>query len=122
MRGRKGLRGLRLRERRGLVPGAIAERAHPIRATTLSIMAVLALAACSSGGTSSRSSSADNEWGVSASPRVTTGYSIPKGGGSYKVGQPYKVADRWYYPREDRAYDRTGIASWYGKAFHGRRT
>jgi rare lipoprotein A len=40
----------------------------------------------------------------------------------YKVGRPYKVAGRWYVPREVEHYDRDGIASWYGTAFHGRRT
>jgi rare lipoprotein A len=87
------------------------------------LVAVLALAGCSSsGGGGGGSPSTESQVGVAASPRVASGYSIPKGGGAYKVGRPYKVSGRWYYPREDRAYDRTGIASWYGKAFHGRRT
>ena len=42
--------------------------------------------------------------------------------GIYKVGKPYQVKSVWYYPSEDAQYDRTGIASWYGKPFHGRRT
>jgi rare lipoprotein A len=40
----------------------------------------------------------------------------------YKVGTPYQVGGEWYYPREDYSYDETGIASWYGQAFHGDRT
>ena len=47
---------------------------------------------------------------------------MPKGGGVYKVGLPYRVGGRWYHPQEDPSYDRTGVASWYGTAFHGRRT
>ncbi len=47
---------------------------------------------------------------------------IPKGGGIYKVGAPYQIAGRWYMPREEPTYDRTGIASWYGDDFHGRKT
>lgn len=39
-----------------------------------------------------------------------------------KVGNPYKVAGVWYYPKEDPTYDRTGYASWYGKDFHGKLT
>ncbi len=39
--------------------------------------------------------------------------------GVYKVGSPYQVAGLWYYPRENSAYDETGIASWYGDQFHG---
>lgn len=64
----------------------------------------------------------DSTYGVSASPRVVRSGPIPKGGGTYKVGRPYKVAGRWYVPREDHAYDHTGIASWYGDDFHGRKT
>lgn len=51
---------------------------------------------------------------------------ISTGGGSasgaYKVGNPYKVAGRWYTPREDPYYDQVGTASWYGRKFHGRST
>ncbi len=87
------------------------------RPTTLALVAIAATG-CSQGG-----SAPDPELGVSASPRVSSGLGrTPKGGGSYKVGKPYKVAGRWYVPREDETYDETGVASWYGKAFHGRRT
>lgn len=40
----------------------------------------------------------------------------------YKVGKPYKVNGRWYHPEEDNDYEAVGIASWYGRDFHGRRT
>ena len=43
-------------------------------------------------------------------------------GGIYKVGNPYKIAGEWYYPRENTKYDNIGIASWYGPKFQGRRT
>jgi len=78
-------------------------------------IAPLALAGCSSG-------TYDGNLGVSSSPRVASGGSIPKGGGVYKVGRPYRVGGRWYHPQEDPSYDRVGTASWYGTAFHGRRT
>jgi rare lipoprotein A len=39
----------------------------------------------------------------------------------YMVGKPYTVAGRTYYPSE-RRYAAVGLASWYGDAFHGRRT
>lgn len=42
--------------------------------------------------------------------------------GIYKLGQPYQIAGRWYYPEFDPAYDRVGLASWYGVPFHGRAT
>ena len=42
--------------------------------------------------------------------------------GVYKVGQPYKIDGRWYYPEFDPNYDEVGIASWYGSDFHGHAT
>lgn len=57
------------------------------------------------------------------SPRVVQlGEPVPKGGGVYKIGNPYKIAGEWYTPKVDPYYDRRGIASWYGEEFHGRRT
>ena len=40
----------------------------------------------------------------------------------YKVGNPYQVEGKWYYPERDLNYDETGIASWYGDEFGGRLT
>jgi rare lipoprotein A len=58
-----------------------------------------------------------------ASPRVVQyGDNVPKGGGRDHVGRPYRVAGRWYTPRENPDYSATGNASWYGDAFHGRKT
>lgn len=42
--------------------------------------------------------------------------------GEYKVGKPYQIYGVWYYPKLETDYDETGIASWYGPGFHGRRT
>jgi rare lipoprotein A len=53
---------------------------------------------------------------------IPLGQPVPKGGGTYRIGDPYQVAGVWHYPREDPAYDRVGTASWYGELFHGRRT
>ena len=58
-----------------------------------------------------------------ASPRVVAdGQPVPKGGGQYLVGRPYTVAGRTYVPSENENYTTVGYASWYGDAFHGRRT
>ncbi len=58
-----------------------------------------------------------------ASPQVVAdGEPVPRGGGKYLVGHPYMVAGRMYYPHERRHYVAVGLASWYGDAFHGRRT
>lgn len=36
--------------------------------------------------------------------------------------RPYQINGVWYYPKVDNNYDETGIASWYGEPFHGRKT
>jgi rare lipoprotein A len=57
------------------------------------------------------------------SPRIVAeGQPVPKGGGRYKVGDPYQIDGQWFVPGEDPAYDRTGVASYYAEDFHGRRT
>lgn len=65
-------------------------------------------------------------WGDESSklsPRVVElGQPVPKGGGRYKVGAPYRVHGKLYVPRKNRHYVRRGTASWYGELFHGRRT
>ena len=38
------------------------------------------------------------------------------------AGKPYTIKGVRYVPRADPSYDRTGIASWYGKHLHGRPT
>jgi rare lipoprotein A len=42
--------------------------------------------------------------------------------GTYKLGSAYQINGIWYYPEYDPAYDQVGIASWYGRQFHGRAT
>ena len=41
---------------------------------------------------------------------------------TYKIGAPYVVNGVTYYPHVDYAYDRVGVASWYGEQFQGRYT
>jgi rare lipoprotein A len=80
----------------------------------------LALANCSGGQMAGR---IDPRYGVAASARVVEpGQPVPKGGGVYRVGQPYTVAGRVYVPEEDTNYSAVGMASWYGDDFHGRYT
>jgi rare lipoprotein A len=57
-------------------------------------------------------------------PTTATTHAAPaqSGKGAYKVGSPYQIDGTWYYPAEDFDYDETGIASWYGEAFHGKYT
>jgi rare lipoprotein A len=65
----------------------------------------------------------EKEYGVKASPRVVSdGQPVPKGGGRFMVGNPYQVRGKTYVPKEDPKYNKSGLASWYGSAFHGRYT
>jgi len=69
---------------------------------------------------------AESKLAVHMAKKITQGTvkkpdSSPKKG-TYKIGKPYQIKGVWYYPHEDARYDKTGIASWYGKLFHGRRT
>nr|WP_252511382.1 septal ring lytic transglycosylase RlpA family protein [Phreatobacter aquaticus] len=62
--------------------------------------------------------------GVASSPRVVEeGQPVPRGGGVYRVGRPYTVAGRRYVPFEKpEGHAEVGVASWYGRQFHGRLT
>ncbi len=42
--------------------------------------------------------------------------------GKYKIGNPYVVDGKRYYPKKNLNYDEKGIASWYGPKFHGKLT
>ncbi|WP_394801910.1 septal ring lytic transglycosylase RlpA family protein [Rhizobium halophilum] len=65
----------------------------------------------------------EKEYGVKASPRVVAeGRPVPKGGGRFVIGKPYEVKGKTYVPKEDPSYNKSGLASWYGSAFHGRLT
>ncbi|ABR60144.1 septal ring lytic transglycosylase RlpA family protein [Sinorhizobium medicae] len=104
--------------------------AYLVRGLRLAAVPLLCAVLASCGSTSSvkktkpRSKEyfAESVYGVKASPRVATGNNIPKGGGRYQVGKPYQVKGRWYKPKEDFGYNKSGMASWYGSAFHGRLT
>jgi rare lipoprotein A len=99
------------------------------KAKIVAVLAVtLPLAACGNGGwlgnsnVNHKTKFSSKEYGVSASPRLTTSSNVKKGGGRYQVGKPYKVAGKWYHPKEEPGYDKVGVASWYGPNFHGRLT
>jgi rare lipoprotein A len=98
------------------------------------LVASFALAGCSSHSTSTKYFAAKplpskNRFGESlagfkgkGSPYYQGSGNIPRGGGKYHVGKPYKVAGKWFTPKEQPGYDRKGAASWYGEAFHRRKT
>jgi rare lipoprotein A len=60
-------------------------------------------------------------YGPASERVIADGEDVPKGGGQYLVGHAYTVAGKTYVPSE-RKYAGVGLASWYGDAFHGRRT
>ena len=45
---------------------------------------------------------------------------VPARDGTFK---PYRIGGKWYHPLPDaQAFRERGLASWYGKKFHGRKT
>ncbi|MGB1360498.1 MAG: septal ring lytic transglycosylase RlpA family protein [Alphaproteobacteria bacterium] len=43
-------------------------------------------------------------------------------GTHYKIGNPYVIEGRTYYPKENYNYKEEGVASWYGPNFHAKPT
>ncbi|CAN7558541.1 septal ring lytic transglycosylase RlpA family protein [Rhizobacter sp. LjRoot28] len=89
------------------------------RAATL--CAALVLAACASGPDKSRDGvEARPPSGLSQVPDAEPRIEPIRPGGPNK---PYEVLGKDYVPlREDTRFTERGLASWYGKKFHGRRT
>lgn len=76
-----------------------------------------------SGCSSNKSSySSRDPFAGTGSPRYKGTGPVPMGGGRYHIGEPYQVAGRWFKPKEQPNYDKTGPASWYGEAFNRRMT
>ncbi len=68
---------------------------------------------------------AESKYGTKASPYAArSAKAIKNHAGNYvKLGAPYKVKNRWYYPKKTYAnFKQVGKASWYGSAFQGRLT
>jgi len=73
------------------------------------VLAIMAISAC-----------AETEFLIHSAKRVGADQASAEPG--FKIGKPYQIQGVWYYPAENYEYDETGIASWYGAQFHGRRT
>jgi rare lipoprotein A len=114
--------GPRLRAARQ-TPGAIVNRmkAGPI----LAVVGTLAIAGCAQSpqqfARHGEEYFPESIYGRASARVVADGQDVPKGGGRYLVGNPYTIAGRTYVPHEGK-YTAVGLASWYGDAFHGRRT
>ena len=103
-----------------------------VRAVVAAFIGAVALSACSTSGTAPVSNAGlahdptENfsvaKYGPATTKVAAVGAPIPKGGGHYMVGEPYRIAGKTYIPREDPKYAQVGVASWYGADFHGRET
>jgi rare lipoprotein A len=91
--------------------------------------ACAAIAGCS--GSSERQSRPVDARAIYGSPQRSAAANDPprlgpagsaKSAGTYKLGKPYTIRGRWYVPTEDPNYDRSGVASWYGPDFQGKKT
>ncbi len=98
----------------------------PLRPFAVACLGLLAAALLASGCSRSERGAEPGVAHGSSAPAsrrvIAYGQPIPKGGGSYKVGDPYQIDGQWHTPREDPGYDRVGAASYYAADFHGRRT
>ncbi len=79
----------------------ISHHLAPLRATG-AVVSILMLAACG------------------ATPKPGGG--TADGRSSYKVGGTYVIGGQVYAPNENYSYNESGMASWYGPGFHGKRT
>ena len=61
---------------------------------------------------------------ISCSPNISyyTHKKSPFSGGEYKIGEPYQIEGRTFYPEESFDYTERGVASWYGPNFHKKKT
>jgi len=75
------------------------------------VLSLLVLSAC-----------AETEFLIHSAKRVGGAVGEEEAPPGYKIGEPYQIQGIWYYPAENFEYEETGIASWYGAQFHGRRT
>ncbi|PHS25664.1 MAG: septal ring lytic transglycosylase RlpA family lipoprotein [Robiginitomaculum sp.] len=105
----------------------------PLR-VLMTMFAVAALSACSTGGVNL--SANGSRWGAPVNANVRIGHKKrhqrndryaqspqPAGSGAHqKIGRPYQIAGRTYVPARQDDYDRQGVASWYGSKFDGRKT
>lgn len=91
---------------------------------TFAILLALSLAACNKSYVNYSPSPAVSDSAPVSMPHTQTPAPLPSGKGGYvKTGKPYKVRGQWYHPLASaNGYDETGVASWYGTKFHGRKT
>jgi rare lipoprotein A len=77
-----------------------------MRAALAIFASLLLLTACGSG----------KEASTAGMPGIVNGKKVHP---TVKLGKPYSISGRTYYPEYDPNYTETGMASWYGPGFHG---
>ena len=103
----------------------VSSRAPAPRLIGVSVLLAAVVAGCSQAPSVKRSKEffPTSVYGAASPKVVEDGAPVPRGGGRYLVGKPYTIAGRVYTPKEVASNaSQTGKASWYGAAFHGRRT
>lgn len=112
----------------GDVPRASAPFATATRLGCV-VLAGLFLANCANDQVARRGKSKEigafpsSKYGPASARVVEEGQPVPKGGGRELIGRSYTVAGKRYTPYEKPVgFTAVGTASWYGEAFHGRRT
>lgn len=75
------------------------------------LAATLLLSACS-----------ETQYAAHLAKNAGGGAGYPTQEGNFKIGKPYNVGGQTYHPQETYNLVETGIASWYGPGFHGKRT
>lgn len=93
------------------------------------VVAGVFLANCANDGVARRGKSKEigafpsSKYGPASARVVEEGQPVPKGGGRQLIGRSYTVAGKRYTPFDKQVgHTLVGTASWYGEAFHGRRT
>jgi rare lipoprotein A len=81
-----------------------------ISSIALALIAALSLTACS-----------ETQYAAHLAKQVMGPSSASKDS-QYKVGKPYQIAGKTYVPSEKFAHTETGVASWYGPGFDGKKT
>jgi rare lipoprotein A len=72
------------------------------------VVAIVGLSAIALAGCSSEKQAKLDPFAGKGSPHYAKAGPMPKGGGKYHVGSPYQVAGRWFTPKEQPGYDKSG--------------
>ncbi len=105
--------------------GVVRPTARFVARALLCVVGAGLLAGCAQqpkSGTRSKEYFPSSIYGRASERVVNEGEPVPRGGGQYLVGRPYTIAGKRYVPQTQPREAQVGMASYYGGAFHGRRT